>query len=100
MKRLDHSHMVDLRGSCIHLGKFYLIIHPFIETNLRDVLNFEDKILKQDHGLNWLICLSGTLAHIHQSMVVYRDIKPANILVRLNDGHIIFQRFWVFSVAG
>ena len=103
LKALSHPHVVALKGTFTWRDDYYLLLYPFIDATLLDMLKKDEIVLSKNMALNWLVDLSGGLAYIHDRKVVHRDIKPENILVRRPDGYILFADFGfarTFSTAG
>lgn len=93
LKRLDHPnlpHIVDV----IENEDRFLIIMDYIEgISLKDKLGGEG-VFPQEDVIRWGRQLCGVLGYLHSQTppVIYRDLKPANIMLKA-DGDIVLIDF-------
>ncbi|KAF2491629.1 kinase-like protein [Lophium mytilinum] len=83
LKRIRHSHCVELIASYTDSKYFGIILAPVAEYNLAafyDFLKSEPSRLRSFP--TFFGCLAGALSYLHDSKIRHRDIKPENILVK------------------
>lgn len=91
IKRLDHPaipRVVDI----IDTGSSIFVVMDFIDgTALNKVLRQQDEPFEQERVIEWGIQLCDVLQYLHEGPppdgypVVYRDMKPSNIMLRGDD---------------
>lgn len=90
LARLNHPHIVKLYGSGItDTGAHYLAME-FIEG--QELGQF----IKENHAdyetiSQWLSKIGSALDYIHQQGLVHRDVKPSNIMLRLDEDNETWQ---------
>ena len=86
MKNLDHPMLPRIVGIEEDL-KFFYIIMDFVQgENLKTVVTSSGP-QAQDTVVSWGIKLCDVLTYLHSKGIVYRDMKPANIMLS-PDGNI------------
>ena len=89
MKRLDHPaipRVVDI----IETGTSTYVVMDYVEgRSLSAVLSAQGEPFEQDRVIDWGIQLCDVLAYLHglQPALVYRDMKPSNVMLR-EDGSL------------
>lgn len=98
LTRFHHAHVVRLIGTYTWQKELSILMYPATEHNLTSFLeslthetqpHYEPRFTSRvSQGLilscrNFFPCLSSALHHIHQNLTKHMDIKPQNILVRL-----------------
>src|SRR4030088_1861291 len=82
---LSHDHILPLYDFGEQRPWYYLVM-PFVEGGtLRDYLHKRERLTLEEAG-SFLEQIANALQHAHDHGVVHRDVKPSNILLRL-DGH-------------
>lgn len=68
-------------------GDSFLIVMDFIEGNPLSVLVEENGAQSQERVVKWGIQLCDVLSYLHtrKPPIIYRDMKPANIMLQSND---------------
>ncbi|CAN9095531.1 unnamed protein product [Alternaria alternata] len=92
MCKLEHTHILQIVGTYSTQRSFSLLLYPVCDQNLRDLLDDCDYMRKDDTARNRALrimlkrsmqCLAQALEHIHEQKVRHGDIKPQNILYKL-----------------
>lgn len=93
LKRLDHPHLPSIIDVIDGEGSF-LIVMDFIEgKTLKDMLS-EYGAQPQESVIDWSRQLCDVLGYLHsrQPAIIYRDMKPSNIMLK-PDGNIVLFDF-------
>ncbi len=88
---LVHEHILPLYDFGEQRPWYYLVM-PFVEGGtLRDYLYTREKLTLEEAG-SFLEQIASSLQYAHDHGVMHRDVKPSNILLRL-DGHAYLVDF-------
>ncbi|GCE06838.1 protein kinase domain-containing protein [Dictyobacter aurantiacus] len=88
---LSHDHILPLYDFGEQRPWYYLVM-PFVEGGtLRDYLHKRERLTLEEAG-SFLEQIASALQHAHEHGVIHRDVKPSNILLRL-DGHAYLVDF-------
>ena len=93
LKRLSHPHLPSIVDVIDQEGTF-LIVMDYIEgRTLKDVLD-EEGPQPQEKVLDWARQLCDVLGYLHsrEPAVIYRDMKPSNVMLR-PDGQVVLFDF-------
>lgn len=93
LKKLKHPglpSMIDI----IDQGENYLIVMDYIEGNTLEKVIREKGAQEQEKVVDWAIQLCDVLDYLHtrKPVIVYRDMKPSNIMLR-SDGSVVLIDF-------
>ncbi|MEQ8225774.1 MAG: serine/threonine-protein kinase, partial [Candidatus Eremiobacterota bacterium] len=98
LAKLRHINLPRVIDHFQHQGKFYLVM-DFIEgEDLEAILKREGKGgLAEKRVVEYSIQILDVLAYLHNqpSPIVYRDLKPPNIMIQRNDGKIMLIDFGI-----
>jgi serine/threonine protein kinase len=88
---LSHDHILPLYDFGAQRPWYYLVM-PFVEGGtLRDYLYMRERLTLDEAG-SFLEQIASALQYAHNHDVIHRDVKPSNILLRL-DGHAYLVDF-------
>ena len=96
MKRLDHPaipRVVDI----VDTGRTVFVVMDYVEgTSLARLMRLQDGPFEQSQVIDWGIQLCDVLGYLHacDPPVIYRDMKPANVIVR-DDGSVRLVDFGI-----
>ena len=82
---LDHGNLPKVSDYFTEGGKHYLVMDFVRGHTLEHVLHSAAGFLAEDEVVGWAIQLCDVLTYLHsrQPAVIFRDLKPANIMVDL-----------------
>ena len=88
---LSHDHILPLYDFGVQRPWYYLVM-PFVEGGtLRDYLCERERLTLDEAG-SFLEQIASALQYAHNHGVIHCDVKPSNILLRL-DGHAYLADF-------
>jgi outer membrane protein assembly factor BamB/tRNA A-37 threonylcarbamoyl transferase component Bud32 len=78
----------------------YLILEFVEGENLEDLLEAQNQPFAQEEVVEWALQICDVLAYLHghKPAVIFRDIKPGNLMVRSHDGRIMVIDFGIAKV--
>lgn len=93
LKRLNHPNLPSIID-VIDEDETFLIVMDYIEGNPLDKALKEHGAQNQEDVVRWSIELCDVLGYLHsrQPAIIYRDMKPANVMLR-PDGHVTLIDF-------
>ena len=109
LNRLRHAHIVQLVGSYVRHKDFAILLYPAAECNLTEFMTHwslcptpsgppaatEDAIDRKRSLMKFFSCLAHALEFVHRKVTRHADIKPANILIKVNNGEWM-QKYHVY----
>jgi len=84
LSQLNHRQLPRIYGTFIQWGKNYLVMEYVEGDTLENIIAKKKGALPEDEVLDWIIQLTDVLDYLHNQHsgpVVYRDMKPANIII-------------------
>jgi cyclin-dependent kinase 7 len=92
LRELHHPHIVGLRDVFYHKQNCYLVF-DYALTDLNVVLRDPTIHISPSHIKAYMyMILSGT-AHLHDNLILHRDLKPGNLLVMPETGFLALADF-------
>jgi serine/threonine protein kinase len=70
-----------------------VLVFPFMPYNLDMILR--KGYLAEAHGRTYLLHIFHALAHLHETKIIHRDVKPANILMKSLSGPAYLADFGI-----
>jgi serine/threonine protein kinase len=89
LSRLRHSHIPRVYDHFTENGRHYLVMDYVEGENLEEVLKREGRPIDEKRVVDWALQICDVLAYLHeqQPVIVFRDLKPANLMLQ-SDGQI------------
>jgi serine/threonine protein kinase len=86
LEGIIHRHIIQLIGSYTQRSRFYLLLHPVAECNLKEFMQtpeIERDLLWKQNLKSAFGCLAGAVAFLHSTKIAvkHKDIKPTNVLM-------------------
>lgn len=93
LKKLKHPNLPSIID-VIDSDENFLIVMDYIEGNTLERLVTEEGAQPQEKVVNWALQLCDVLDYLHTrpAPVIYRDMKPSNIMLR-SDGSVVLIDF-------
>ena len=95
---LDHPHVIPIYEAGEHDGQLYLAMRFVEGSDLRTILEREEK-LSPERTLAVLAQVADALDAAHRRALVHRDVKPANVLLDV-DEHAYLTDFGITKQVG
>ena len=95
---LDHPNLPRVIDYFEDLGKFYLVMDFIVGTDLNEMVRkYPGNRLPEGMVKNIAIDILSILDYLHnrKEPIIYRDIKPANIMIRVADNSTILIDFGI-----
>ncbi|MEQ8188319.1 MAG: bifunctional serine/threonine-protein kinase/formylglycine-generating enzyme family protein [Candidatus Eremiobacterota bacterium] len=94
---LRHSNLPRVIDHFTEHGKYYLVMDFIDGQDLETILKSNKDGLNEDKVIEYTKQLLDVLIYLHSQNppVVYRDLKPSNIMVQTSDGRIILIDFGI-----
>ena len=89
LRRVQHPFIVKLHGSFKSAKYICLLFEPLLGGDLFTRLTDEEispgGVLPADQAAFYTACVAAALGHLHSLTIIYRDIKPENLMVSSHD---------------
>lgn len=84
LRLLNHPALAKVYSTFVEDAKHYMVMEYVAGRNLEEVLAEAGKPLPEAQVVAWGIALCDVLAYLHRQVppIIYRDLKPSNIIVR------------------
>ncbi|MEQ8188084.1 MAG: SUMF1/EgtB/PvdO family nonheme iron enzyme [Candidatus Eremiobacterota bacterium] len=98
LRTLNHPNLPRVIDYFIEKGTYYLVM-DFVEgQDLDEILRKYGKPgLPEDRVVRWAIDLLDVLSYLHRNNppIIYRDLKPANIMIQKNNNQVMLVDFGI-----
>jgi len=98
LAKLRHPNLPVVSDYFVHQGRYYLIM-DYIEGEDLDTLLAKHGTpgLKEDAVMEWSLQMADVLSYLHSQNppIIYRDLKPSNIMLRTCDSQIMLVDFGI-----
>jgi serine/threonine protein kinase len=81
---LNHPAIPRVRDSFEEDGRYYLVMDFVHGRNLAEVLE-QEGVQPEERVRRWAVQLCDVLSYLHHQGVIFRDLKPANIMIGTDD---------------
>ncbi len=79
LQRLDHAHVVKVRGLIDEEDLFAVVTEPLPGDNLHRHLRYGGRIPTEDQVVRLMLQVASGLEHGHERGVVFGNVKPTNV---------------------
>ncbi len=80
LSRCEHPHIVKFKYPLLEGGKVYLIMEHIAGG---DLTTLSEKTLQENEALTYIKQIGEALIVVHKNELIHRDVKPANIVLRM-----------------
>ncbi len=94
LERLDHPHIPKFYEHFTHNNSYYTIMDFLEGEDLKSLLDRNSRGLDELTIIQWGIELCDILSYLHANNIIYRDIKPHNIM-RLKSNQVVLIDFGI-----
>jgi len=88
MVKFDHPGLPKMYGIFSQDENNYLVMDYIEGKTLEEIITSSDKLIDKNKAIEWTIELCEIIDYLHNSFenpIVYRDLKPSNIIITLED---------------
>jgi len=85
LKSLHHERIPQIYSHFIDEGRYYLTMDLVVGEDLQDIVEHEGP-LGEEKVLEWAYQICDVLAYLHSKDIVYRDMKPSNVMIEAAGG--------------
>jgi tRNA A-37 threonylcarbamoyl transferase component Bud32/type II secretory pathway pseudopilin PulG len=90
--KFDHRGLPKMYGVFSQDGREYLTMDYIEGKTLEEIINSGKEPLAEEQALKWCIELADILDYLHNSFhspIVYRDLKPSNIIITVDNKAVL-----------
>ena len=88
ISRFNHTGLPKSYGNFIEEGSFFLIMEYIEGKTLEEIIDKELPLITEERAIKWTVELAEILYYLHNNFeapIVYRDLKPTNIIITPKD---------------
>lgn len=85
LKSLHHERIPHIYSYFVDSGRYYLTMDLVVGEDLQDIVEREGP-LGEEKVLEWAYQICDVLAYLHSNNIVYRDMKPSNVMIEADGG--------------
>jgi len=96
LHNLKHGGLPRVKDYFVEKGRYYLVMDYVEGKDLKTVLeSYEGKAIPEDTVIDWAIQILDILEYLHNQSppIIYRDLKPANIMLKDSDNRLVLIDF-------
>jgi len=98
LHNLRHPNLPGVKDYFVESGRYYLVMDYIEGRDLESVMkDYEGRIVPQNLVIEWSLQVLDALEYLHSlnPPVIYRDLKPNNVMLRNSDNKIILIDFGI-----
>jgi serine/threonine protein kinase len=99
LSSLNHGSLPRVYDYFAVNGKYYLIMDYIVGDDLLTIMseNNYDRGFPEEQVIDWAIQICDVLSYLHnrQPPIIYRDLKPANIMIKKADNTLVLIDFGI-----
>jgi len=99
LSSLNHSSLPRVYDYFAVNGKYYLVMDYIVGEDLLTIMseNNYDRGFPEEQVIEWAIQICDVLSYLHnrQPPIIYRDLKPANIMIKRADNSLVLVDFGI-----
>ncbi|NJN93476.1 MAG: protein kinase [Anaerolineales bacterium] len=95
--QLDHPGIPKVSDFFTESVRYYLVMDYVEGEDLENVLEHTQGMLKEDTVLDWAVQVCDVLVYLHNQSppIIFRDLKPSNVMLRKNSNKIALIDFGI-----
>lgn len=83
LKKINSPYVIEIHDAFLYKDSTCLVIE-YIETNLEEIIKNKKIIIMPSDIKAWILMILKGLFACHKKFIVHRDIKPNNILIKMD----------------
>jgi len=101
LAQLDHPSIPTVFDYFIEGGRYYLVMRWIGGGDLAEQMRIRGGIVEESAVTKWAIQISDVLHYIHSQKppIIYRDLKPANLMLDDKNGRVMLVDFGIARIV-
>src|SRR5262245_3304101 len=101
LAQLDHPSIPTVFDYFIEAGRYYLVMRWIGGGDLAEQMRLRGGIVEEPAVTKWAIQISDVLHYIHSQKppIIYRDLKPANLMLDDKTGRVMLVDFGIARIV-